>query len=123
VHVWGTQQVRQLEALAAEASTVKMIVAHAGGDAYAECLALATKQLNLFLEPFTGGADLGKVEEAVAKIGAHRILFGTNFPTLNPGVALGMLADARISDTERAQILGGNAAKLFQVGRSAAAEE
>jgi predicted TIM-barrel fold metal-dependent hydrolase len=123
VHVWGTQQVRQLEALAAEASTVKMIVAHAGGDAYAECLALATKQLNLFLEPFTGGADLGKVEEAVAKIGAHRILFGTNFPTLNPGVALGMLADARISDAERAQILGGNAAKLFQLGRSTAAEE
>ncbi len=123
VHVWGSAQVRALETLAAEAPTVKMIVAHAGGDAFAECLALATKQLNLFLEPFTGGADQGKVEEAVAKIGAHRVLFGTNFPTLNPGVALGLLADAGISETERAQILAGNATKLFQFGRASAAEE
>ena len=122
VHVWGSAQVRALEALAAEAPTVKMIVAHAGGDAFAECLALATKHLNLFLEPFTGGADQGKVEEAVAKIGAHRVVFGTNFPTLNPGVALGMLADARLSETDRAQILGGNAAKLFQLGRPSAEE-
>jgi uncharacterized protein len=123
VHVWGSAQVRALEALAAAAPTVKMIVAHAGGDAFAECLALATQQLNLFLEPFTGGADQGKVEEAVAKIGAHRVLFGTNFPTLNPGVALGLLADAGISETERAQILAGNATKLFQFGRASAAEE
>lgn len=122
VHVWGTAQVRALEALAAEAPTVKMIVAHAGGEAFAECLSLASRQLNLILEPFTGGAELGKVEEAVAKIGAHRVVFGTNFPRLNPGVALGMLADARISETERAQILGGNAARLFGVGRAASAE-
>jgi len=123
VHVWGSAQVRALEALSAEAPTLKMIVAHAGGDAFAECLALATRQLNLLLEPFTGGADQGKVEEAVAKIGAHRIVFGTNFPTLNPGVALGMLADAPISESDRAQILGGNAAKLFQFGREAPAPE
>lgn len=122
VHVWGTAQVRALEALAAEAPTVKMIVAHAGGNAFAECLALASRQLNLLLEPFTGGAESGKVEEAVAKIGAHRVVFGTGFPCLNPGVALGMLADARISETEREQILGGNVAKLFGIARAPAGE-
>src|SRR5437773_12543863 len=95
-----------------------MIVAHAGGDAFPECLAVATRCLNLLLEPFTGGAELGKVEEAVEKLGAHRVLLGTNFPRLNPGVALGMLADARLSDADRSLILGGNAAKLFQFGRS-----
>jgi predicted TIM-barrel fold metal-dependent hydrolase len=122
VHVWGSAQVRALEALAAEAPTVKMIIAHAGGEAFAECLALATRQLNLVLEPFTGGAELGKVEEAVAKIGAHRVVFGTNFPRLNPGVALGMLADAQISEAEKNQILGGNAAKLFGIGRPSPSE-
>lgn len=120
VHVWGAAQVRALAVLVAEAPTVKFIVAHAGGDAFAECLALATHQLNLVLEPFTGGSERGRVEEAVEKIGAHRIVFGTNFPHLNPGVALGMLADARISDQDRAQILERTAAKLFQLGRSAA---
>jgi uncharacterized protein len=122
VHVWGTQQVRALEALASEAPTVKMIVAHAGGDAFAECLAVATRCLNLLLEPFTGGSELGKVEEAVGKLGAHRVLFGTNFPRLNPGVALGMLADAPLTESDRALILGGNAAKLFQLGRTSPAE-
>jgi predicted TIM-barrel fold metal-dependent hydrolase len=116
VHVWGTGQVRALEILAAAAPTLRIIVAHAGGDAFAECAALATRQLNLLLEPFTGGSESGKVEEAVAKVGAHRVMFGTNFPRLNPGVALGMLADARISEVDRALILGGNAAKLFQLG-------
>ena len=122
VHVWGTEQVRALEARAVEAPTVKMVVAHAGGEAFPECLAVAARHLNLLIEPFTGGADMGKVEEAVEKLGAHRVLFGTNFPRLNPGVALGMLADARISDTDRNLILGGNAAKLFQLNRAPAPE-
>lgn len=122
VHVACEAQVRALDVLAAEAPTVKMIVAHAGGPAHAECLALAARRLNLVLEPFTGGAELDKVEEAVARIGAHRVVFGTNFPVLNPGVALGLLADARISDSDRNQILGGTAAKLFQLGRGGGEE-
>jgi predicted TIM-barrel fold metal-dependent hydrolase len=122
VHVWGSAQVRALDALAAEAPSVKMIVAHAGGDAFAECLALASRHLNLLLEPFSGGAERGKVEEAVAKIGAHRVLFGTNFPRLNPGLALGLLADTGLPESDRAAVLGGTAAKLFQLGRNSPAE-
>jgi predicted TIM-barrel fold metal-dependent hydrolase len=112
-HVWGEDDVRALEVLARECPTVKMIAAHAGGDAWAACLSLAQRQLNLFLEPFTGGAERDRLEEAVERIGAHRILFGTNFPVLNPGVALGLIADARLSDADKALILGGNAARLF----------
>ncbi len=122
VHVRGSAQVRALATLAAAAPNLKIVVAHAGGTAFAECLALATRQLNLLLEPFTGGSERGKIEEAVEKIGAHRLLFGTDYPTLNPGVALGMLADAGISDSDRSLILGGNAAKLFQLGRGSVTE-
>lgn len=112
-HVWGEADVRALEVLAQECPTVKMIAAHAGGDAWSACLALAERQLNLLLEPFTGGAERDKLQEGVERIGAHRIVFGTHFPVLNPGVALGMVADARLSDTDKNLILGGNAAKLF----------
>jgi predicted TIM-barrel fold metal-dependent hydrolase len=113
VHVWGEEDVRGLEILAQECPTVKLIAAHAGGDAWAACLALAERQLNVSLEPFTGGAERDKIEEGVERIGAHRILFGTDFPVLNPGVALGMLADARLSEADKNLILGGNAEKLF----------
>jgi predicted TIM-barrel fold metal-dependent hydrolase len=112
-HVWGEEDVRALDALAAECPTIKIIAAHAGGDAWAACLALAERRLNLFLEPFTGGAERDKLEEGVERIGAHRILFGTNFPVLNPGVALGMVADSRLSEADKQLILGANAAKLF----------
>jgi len=112
-HVWGEADVRALEALAQECPTVKMIAAHAGGDAWASCLALAERQLNIRLEPFTGGAERDKLEEGIERIGAHRILFGTNFPVLNPGVALGMVADSRLSEADKNLILGGNAMKLF----------
>jgi predicted TIM-barrel fold metal-dependent hydrolase len=90
-----------------------LFAALAGGDAGSACLALAERQLNLLLEPFTGGAERDKLEEGVERIGAHRILFGTNFPVLNPGVALGMVADSRLSEADKNLILGGNAAKLF----------
>jgi hypothetical protein len=112
-HVWGEEDVRALDTLAQECPTVKLIAAHAGGDAWAACLALAERQLNILLEPFTGGAERDKLEEGVERIGAHRILFGTNFPVLNPGVALGMVADSRLSEADKNLILGGNAAKLF----------
>jgi predicted TIM-barrel fold metal-dependent hydrolase len=114
-HVWGEEDVRALDRLAQECPTVKMIAAHSGGDAWAACLALAERQLNILLEPFTGGAERDKLEEAVARIGAHRILFGTNFPLLNPGVALGMVADSRLSEADKNLILGGNAVKLFHL--------
>jgi predicted TIM-barrel fold metal-dependent hydrolase len=112
-HVWGVEDVRALEALARECPTVKVIAAHAGGDAWAACLALAERQLNILLEPFTGGAERDRLEEGVGRIGAHRLLFGTNFPVLNPGVAHGMVADSRLSEADKNLILGGNAAKLF----------
>jgi predicted TIM-barrel fold metal-dependent hydrolase len=122
IHVWGAAQVRALEALAAEAPTVKMVVAHAGGDAFPECLAVASRHLNLWVEPFTGGTGRGKLEQAVEKLGAHRVVFGTNFPRLNPGIALGMLADSALSESDRRAILGDNAARLFQLNRPADAE-
>lgn len=79
--------------------------------------------LNILLEPCSGSAECDKLEEGVEKIGAHRILFGTNFPALNPGVALSMVADARLSDADKRLILGGNAAKLFALERPEAAAE
>jgi predicted TIM-barrel fold metal-dependent hydrolase len=79
---------------------------------------VAGRHLNLWVEPFTGGTARGKLEQAVEKLGAHRVVFGTNFPRLNAGVALGMLADATLSEADRRAILGGNAARLFQLNQT-----
>jgi predicted TIM-barrel fold metal-dependent hydrolase len=46
-------------------------------------------------------------------VGAERILFGSDFPLLGPRRQLRALADAPITDRERALIAGGNAARLL----------
>ena len=46
-------------------------------------------------------------------VGADRILFGSDFPLLGPRRQLRALADAPLSEEERALIAGGNAARLL----------
>ena len=87
----------------------------AGGDFWQECGAMAKRQTNVMLEPFTGGCHRGKLEALVGVLGAHRIFFATGYPNANPGAALGLLADARISDGEKQGIFQRNAVRLFNL--------
>lgn len=119
IPVSGEQAVRELEALALEFSTVKFIAGGAGGDAWQACALAAKRAVNLFVEPFSGGAHRGKVEAMLATLGPNRILFGSNYPEYNPGAALGLWMDARISDAEKQAILSTNATRLFGLNRSA----
>src|SRR5438477_609840 len=91
----------------------------AGGDAWQDCAFLAKRLVNIFLEPFSGGSHRGKVEAIVQTLGAHRVLFASNFPEQNPGATLGLLLDAKLSDAEKQAVLTTNAARLFGLTRSA----
>jgi hypothetical protein len=48
------------------------------------------------------------VEYAVREFGAERLIFGSFQPMNDPLVAIGMVVDAEISDSEKALIAGGN---------------
>ncbi len=122
VHVPDEQTLLDLEEIAPDFNTIKFIAQGAGGDAWQDCAIAAKRFVNILLEPFSGGSHRGKVEALVQLLGHHRILFGSSYPDHNPGAALGLLMDARISDAEKQSILTGNAAKLFGLTRSAAPE-
>lgn len=111
--------VREVEQLAAEFTTLKFIASGAGGDAWQHCLLAARRRPNLFLEPFSGGPHQGKLETMLQTLGPHRILFASNYPDSNPGAALGLLLDARISDAEKQAILTTSAVRLFDLARPA----
>jgi predicted TIM-barrel fold metal-dependent hydrolase len=113
VTVRDEREVMELEQLAREVTTLKFIAGGAGGDAWMACGAMAKRAVNVLLEPFTGGCHRGKIEALAAAIGSHRILFATGYPDQNPGAALGLLADAALSDGEKQAILSGNARRLF----------
>jgi len=60
--------------------------------------------------------DPRMVEQLVADLGAEHVLMGTDYPfdmsTVDP---VGFLARAKLSDADRDLVLGGNAARLFDI--------
>jgi uncharacterized protein len=114
--------VRELEELALEFNAMKFIAAGAGYNHWQDCVLAAKRAVNIYLEPFSGGTHRGKLEAILEILGPHRILFGSNYPEHNPGAALGLLLDAKMSDAERQGILAGNAIKLFGLSRQPAEE-
>lgn len=61
--------------------------------------------------------DPAMVDQLVSKLGAEHVLMGTDYPfdmsTVDP---VGFLADAQLTDDQRALVMGGNAARLFGIG-------
>lgn len=119
VRVPSSRQVLDLEALATEFNTVKIIAGGAGGDDWHACMLAAKRQTNLFLEPFSGGVHRGKLEGILTTLGAHRVLFASNYPDQNPGHALGLLVESKLSDADKQTILTTSAARLFGLQRPA----
>ncbi len=120
VPVHDETAVGQIEQLALEFNQMKLVAAGAGGDAWASAAYAAKRAVNLFLEPFSGGYHRGKLEAIQAIVGGHRLLFASNYPTGNPGAALGLLLDSGLPDAEKQAVFGGNAIRLFSLRNQAA---
>lgn len=114
VHTWGTDVWALLDVLADQPS-LRLIAGHMGGPAWTEAVAAAGRSDRLYLEPCGSLTDRGKVRYALDRIGPERLLFGTDATLIDPAVSLGMVADARMDDREREQVMWRNAAQLFRL--------
>ena len=115
VHVKNEEAARALEELAKEFSSLKIIASGAGYDDWQACMWAAKQAVNIYLEPFSGGTHRGKLETMFSTLGPNRILFASGFPDHNPGSALGLLMDAKITDSEKQAALTQNAVRLFNL--------
>lgn len=62
--------------------------------------------------------DPKAVEYLVAEFGADRVLMGSDYPfDMGPTDPLELVVQARLSDTERDLVVGGNAARLLRIER------
>jgi predicted TIM-barrel fold metal-dependent hydrolase len=59
------------------------------------------------------------LEDVVAELGAARVLFGSNSPRMDPRLEVERVRWANLPDSDKAQILVGNARRLFRAGASA----
>jgi|YNPMSStandDraft_1061717.scaffolds.fasta_scaffold00080_21 hypothetical protein len=117
IHTWGERDVRTVVDLARHYTNAIFIMGHSGGDIRSMLLAVeVAKDIdNLYLD-LTGSAMYnGIIEHYVSKIGSQRILFGTDFPFIDPRPAIGWVKSSRISEDERNDILYRNAQRILSL--------
>lgn len=101
-------------ALAKQFPKTNFILGHMGfGPADREGLEAAIELDNFFLE--TSSGSFLHIKEAIAKAGPSKIIFGSEFPLSNPKVELTKILVLKLSDTDQAQILGGNIKELLHI--------
>jgi predicted TIM-barrel fold metal-dependent hydrolase len=90
----------------------KLILPHIGGNFYYTCEVIADCP-NVWTDPSGTYCETGMVEHAVKVLGANRILFGSDAPGADflNNVAKVMAAD--LSETQKRQIMAGNAKTLW----------
>ena len=101
---------------------LKIVLIGMGGSDWRAAVAAAHQCTNILLET-SGALDRAKIPAAVAALGAHRILFGSGSPHLDPTAAMGLLEDSDLSEDVRRKILYENAARLFGLQQTPPSQE
>ena len=97
--------------LADKYPNIKLIIAHLGTDSFIDAIA-ASKHKNIYTDTSGSASHLNNIiERAVDRVGADRILFGTD--TYSAAFQLGRITWADIDDHAKRQILLDNALELF----------
>jgi uncharacterized protein len=112
----------ECEQLLPQVPECKFMIAHSGGQPWAKGdwgrTIMAAEQLpNLYLDLTSSTTDADFLEAAVARLGAQRIVFGTDTPLLDPYSQLAKVCDAPISKADRDLILGGNILRLMGLAK------
>jgi predicted TIM-barrel fold metal-dependent hydrolase len=115
-------EVTAVELAAREYPDVSFIVPHLGSfaDDYRAQVAvidLLTRLPNVYADT-SGVRRFDVLEEAVARAGARKLLFGSDGPWLHPGVELAKVRALGLDEADEALVLGGNLLRL--VGWTAA---
>ncbi len=118
-HTWAgasTCSPRHFEPLAQAYPDTIFILGHSGGApaGYIEAIDAALKYDNVYLDLCRSDMSRVWVERIVDQVGADRVLWGTDFPFLEPSYLIGRLACTTLSDRAKRQVFGENAVRLLQ---------
>ncbi|GMR23718.1 MAG: amidohydrolase family protein [Acidobacteriota bacterium] len=102
----------QLAELARTFPDVTMVMGHMGyTDFWYDAVPAALQSENIYLE--TSLIDIMNIHNAIEKVGAHRILFGSDFPESDLALELEKIAMIDMDDEARSDVLGRNAQKVW----------
>jgi hypothetical protein len=100
--------------LASRFPSVPLIMAHVG-HARVQGLTEIAPHRNVLVDTAGSQPARGILEEAVRRLGAGRVVFGTDLPIRDYASTLGRLYEAPFTDRQRRLILGQNAARLLRL--------
>lgn len=92
---------------------IPIIMAHMGGNNWHEGIAVAEQTNNIYLDPICSIFNADKIREAIDRIGAHRMVFGTDTTLMHPALIIGMYQGANLTEQEQKLIFCQNALTLF----------
>lgn len=103
----------QIADMAVKFPKVPVIIGHmAKTEVYQHVTASALRSDNIYLE--TSGCNITNIiEDAVAKIGASRVLFGTGWPGMSPHAEIYKINKLKLTDAEKEQLFSGTFRSLF----------
>ncbi|MFT4628459.1 MAG: putative TIM-barrel fold metal-dependent hydrolase [Myxococcota bacterium] len=104
-----------LDRVACEWPELTIVGGHIGYPWTEEMLALATKYPNVYID--TSAYKPSRYPDTLVAFmrgrGKHKVLFGSNYPMLQPAACLAQVPDLGLDDETRAAFLGGTATRLF----------
>lgn len=106
-----------LEAVIPDFSGIPFIIGHSGNviGGFEKAVDLALRYDNVYLDSTFSRNYWGVMEWMIKKVGAKKILFGSDMPFLDGSAQVGKLLSPRITDGQRELIFRDNAQKLLKL--------
>jgi len=112
IHSWvgGGCRPELVAKAATDFPSAQVIIGHHGGgyDGFKETVEWMARQRNLYCDTVASELAYKMVDRLAEAVGAGRVLFGSDIPFIDLGGQLGKILYSRISDADKADILGGN---------------
>jgi len=118
----GRESVLAADEIARAFPGIKVVLLSMGGEAWRNAAACAQKTLNLVLE-ISGSLSTDKIRHCVEMVGAHRMVYGSNLPYVDPSITIGLVEDSDISDDDKRLIFHGSAERIFRAPAATEEEE
>jgi uncharacterized protein len=111
---------QQFARLAEEAPEATIILAHMGGYHHTDDAIRVCEKYDNLLVDTSACPYPHKIKEAIERLGAHRVLFGSDGPGCNPKLELQKIMRLGLSENEQRLMLHDNIASILErVGRKA----
>jgi len=106
-----------LEEVVPRFPALPFLIGHSGNviGGFEKAVDLALKYENVYLDSTFSRNFLGVMEWLIKKVGAEKILFGSDMPFLNASAQVGKLLSVRITESQRERIFRENARGLLKL--------